>query len=62
MNEILISGNIDCTKKADYILEMPGIGEFCGYCFKVDDWMSQINSKTKDDFQVIFRGTPCMGF
>ena len=27
-----ISGYIDCTKKADYILEMTG--ESCGYCFK----------------------------
>ena len=31
-----ISSNIDSsTKKADHILEMPGLGgEFCGYCFK----------------------------
>ena len=35
MNEILnISGNIDKTQKADHILEMAGLGEFCGYCIK----------------------------
>ena len=28
------SGNIDRTKKADHILEMPQLEEFCSYCFK----------------------------
>ena len=32
LNEILhISGNIENTKKADHILEMAGLGEFCEY-------------------------------
>ena len=30
----LNSGNIDRSKKAVHILKMPGLGEFCGYCFK----------------------------
>ena len=35
MNEILnISGNIECTKNADHILETAGLGEFFGYCFR----------------------------
>ena len=29
-----ISGNIDCIKKADHILEMPEPEEFCDFCFK----------------------------
>jgi len=35
LNKIFtIFGNIDSTIKADDILEKPGLGEFCGYCFK----------------------------
>ena len=52
-----ISGNINSTKKEDHILEMPELGEFFlllnqeSYMLKkVDDWMSQINSKIKEDF------------
>ena len=29
-----ISVNIDCTKKADQILEIPGLGDCYRYCFK----------------------------
>ena len=29
-----ISGNIESTEKADHILEMPGLGELCGNCYK----------------------------
>ena len=35
LNEILnISGKNDSAKKADHILEIQELGEFCGYCFK----------------------------
>jgi len=41
-------------------MQMPGLGEFCSYCIKnhtcesrVNDWMSQIYSKFKDDFQAV---------
>ena len=34
LNDILIiSDNIESTKKADHILEWPGLGEFCGYVY-----------------------------
>jgi len=29
-----ISSNIDSTKNADHIFEMPGLGDFYGYCFE----------------------------
>ena len=28
------SGNSDSILKADRILAIPGLGEFCGFCFK----------------------------
>jgi len=35
MNKIFnISGQIHSIKKADHIMEIPGLGEFCGNCFK----------------------------
>ena len=35
LNEILnISGKNDSAKKADHILEIQELGEFCGHCFK----------------------------
>ena len=34
LKEILkICGNIDSIIKADHIMEIPGLGEVCGYCF-----------------------------
>ena len=29
-----MSDNIYGTRKADHILEMQGLGDFCGFCFK----------------------------
>ena len=60
---------MDSTKKADYILEMPGLEEFCGYCFKSVKigWRLNVTNKFKDQRQlssrlatVMFHGTSFM--
>ena len=33
------------TQKAYHILEMPGLGEFCGFCFKNDTYESRLTNK-----------------
>ena len=36
MNEIFnISGNIDSTKRADHIFEMPELAKFCDECLSI---------------------------
>ena len=46
MNEILnISGNMDNTKEADHILEIPELGKFCSYCFKNYTWESRLTTE-----------------
>ena len=71
-NEILnISENIGSTKKADHILEIPGLEEFCGYCFKNNTRERELTTKRLEIIKyqrrlsnclatVMFRGTPCL--
>ena len=49
LNKILnISGIIDSTRRADHILEMPGLGKICDYCLRIvqvkkaGEWKLQI--------------------
>ena len=66
---INISGNIfDSTKKADHILEMQGLGEFCSHCFKNQTCESRSTTEcpkliqsSNTTFRLatnMFRGTP----
>ena len=55
LNEILyISGNIDNTKKADQILEIPGLYEFFGYCFKYHRVVADYRNIMKTTFYLNF--------
>ena len=57
LNEIpIISGNIDRTKKADHILEIPALGEFCGYFFKNQvevGWRLNATNKFQDQKRLL---------
>ena len=55
---------------ADHILEMPGLAEFCGYCFKIKNVKVGFRQNLINKFKyrgrlsnrfptVIFRGIPC---